>query len=291
MFVLANMQDALLYMNKAANLLILSIVFGVIAYVLFYDHIPGISVFLGTIALLASLYIGRDKTRKNTWFAYLLAFFMIWLSASAAVFDAPELLVLNILGLLVLTALLALELGPSPVSNWQIKNYLIIGIKMPFLIIGSALQNIKKLTTKRTNSQPDTGNRKAALRGLILSLPLVVTFSLLFRSANPVFDSFLSNIFSFSIDLSVQGSITTIVLVSFVTLGLLGLINEEKQLTPTRLPEQPKNAGLEGMAFTTTLGALFVLFLIFQASYMFGGQSNISTTGYSYAEYLHRGFA
>lgn len=278
-------------MKKYSNLLGLSLIFGLIAYVLFYDHIPGISVFLGTICLLLVLYIGRDTGRKVTWYAYLLSFFMLWLAGSTALLAAPELLVLNILGLLVLTLVLAVELGPDPVSSWNLKNYIFTIPKIPFQILGFALKNIRQLTISKASHNPKAIKRQAIVRGLLLALPLVVIFSLLFRSANPIFDEFLGRIFNFSVNINLQGSLTTIVLVAFITLGLLGLVNSIKQTKGPAESTEDKSAGMEGATFTTVLGSLFLLFLAFQAGYIFGGESNISTSGYSYAEYLHRGFA
>lgn len=48
--------------------------------------------------------------------------------------------------------------------------------------------------------------------------------------------------------------------------------------------------GIETLVFLSLVACLFLVFIGFQVTYLFGGQSNITEWGFTYAEYARRGF-
>ncbi|OLC05548.1 MAG: hypothetical protein AUH46_02295 [Gemmatimonadetes bacterium 13_1_40CM_70_15] len=135
---------------------------------------------------------------------------------------------------------------------------------------------------------------RAAALGAVLALPLLVVFGALFTGADAVFANVVSNVFA----LDLPRLVSHMLLIAFwaaLTGGYLrfALRREEGQPAPTAAASAPGPA-LGIVPVATALGLidlLFLLFVVVQARYFFGGTAVIEqTTGLTYAEYARRGF-
>jgi len=168
----------------------------------------------------------------------------------------------------------------------------------------------------------------AVVRGLIIAVPLLLVFGLLFMAADAVFEGLVNN----TLNLDVNDLFTHIFMVLFFawTVGgyLRGMIlREEKWLVDEQMPVSPVSVGAdapgltgagggvtEGAASQASPGAtattarlrmgiveigvvlgllnlLFLSFVVVQVRYFFGGAALVQTsTGLTYAEYARRGF-
>jgi len=130
----------------------------------------------------------------------------------------------------------------------------------------------------------------AIFKGVVIVSPLLVLFISLFSSADAVFAAHIQKIVKvFSLDLSRH--IFMISFFSWMATGLLAAacINS----TPWKFGREIKiRLGAEETAIIMgALAVLFITFVLFQLSYLFGGREFIeSTSGLTVAEHARRGF-
>ena len=173
-----------------------------------------------------------------------------------------------------------------------------------FQLVGSMLTRQKGFFLQIRQERVAQGETRkkfptaAVLRGLLIAFPIVVIFALLLASADAVFNQKIIDFF----DLFDSGKISEYVFRFFMILVcaylLVGIF--------LQAASQSKDGNLAGeggisikqiLGFTEAsivLGSvafLFLIFVIIQFQYFFGGQSNIGIAGYTYSQYARRGFS
>jgi len=157
----------------------------------------------------------------------------------------------------------------------------------------------------------DRGQQKvaaSALRGALISTPLLLVFGGLFYSADAMFKSGVDNIFNFNLDFDFVfqyifaflcvwvggGGILSRLILSpydFPPMGGKNFIGPPKYGTPPSDPNKQKIGVIEVNMALGSLVALFGSFIAVQFRYLFAGNQTIVTTaGLSYAEYARSGF-
>ena len=143
---------------------------------------------------------------------------------------------------------------------------------------------------------------RAVALGVVLALPLLLVFGALLTGADAVFANVVSNVFALDLPQLVSHTL----LIAFwaaLTGGYLrfalreGRGGTESRPAPANAPSPPvplPGQVLGIVPIATALGLidlLFLLFVVVQARYFFGGTALIEqTTGLTYAEYARRGF-
>ena len=165
----------------------------------------------------------------------------------------------------------------------------------PFQLLNSlvtrASDYFKKVNRKRSGSRKE----KAVLRGMLLAAPVVICFAALLASADAVFNQKIGDI----LELISSGRIVDyffrlfiILLCAYLLMG--AILHAASQSTDQTTVVEGKTPGILGFTETTiilgSVALLFLLFVIIQFQYFFGGQTNIGTAGYTYSEYARRGF-
>lgn len=129
----------------------------------------------------------------------------------------------------------------------------------------------------------------AVVKGALISIPILFVFILLFSSADLVFKKYFARLITLNISPEI---VLRAILILGATLICLGAYSYLFRQTISQ--KKGENKRLLGYIETSTLlflvNALFFLFILIQAAYLFGGQSNISSQGFTYAEYARRGF-
>lgn len=135
-------------------------------------------------------------------------------------------------------------------------------------------------------------------RGLLIAAPLVLLFGALFVSADAVFKQRLLDVVRIDFD-EIASHVVLFAVTAWIATGYLRGYVTGTELPPmtaggtltTLVPERPRLAIIE---VTTALGAinlLFLLFVVVQFRYLFGGDVLVQVTpGLTYAEYARRGF-
>lgn len=242
---------------------------------------------IGTLILARSFK--RTLTSSAKWFAVAAIVF----SALVAVRSSHELTALNIVLSLFFLFLVVSEMIGQPVRGFSIERYAGLGW-LPFQFVDHLFPFFGAIFRSR-NVVEHHQTAKSVVRGVLLTLPIFAFFALLFTSADLVFQKYARQVIS--IDLSPE-IIVRILLVIVFALGFMGafwfifsrLSNRSPQGSSEAIGRSNLVGGIEMKILLGSLNALFLLFLVVQLTYLFGGQENILNQGFTYAEYARRGF-
>jgi Domain of unknown function (DUF4173) len=126
----------------------------------------------------------------------------------------------------------------------------------------------------------------AAARGFVVALPLLALFGGLFVAADAVFAELVSEAFDFE-DAFVR--VTVIALWGWIACGLLHQLLVRREAVEVQV--ERRLGAVEVGVILGTLNVLFLVFVVVQLRYLFGGDGHVlGTTGLTYAEYARRGF-
>lgn len=137
----------------------------------------------------------------------------------------------------------------------------------------------------------------AIFRGVLIALPIILVLASLLISADAVFEQNMKDLFSFlNWDTFVEFMLRA-VLVLFLSLFIAVTYifaherSDDSELRGLEVPGLPSFVGqIETTVVLSLVNFLFLLFVIVQFQYLFGGQANISIDGYTYSEYARKGF-
>lgn len=295
---------------------------GLIGDLSFYDSPFGISIPLFAAAVLIALLglaaIEDTKvTRANLWLTVPLLF----LSAMSAVRAAPFLRFLNISGALLLLILLANQLLDHPLTAMNVGGYLgalietsLVSTFIPVPLIGRGIASIKESGgSGRTISR--------VLIGLVIALPFLCIFTVLFASADLIFSNLVEDALeAFNIPDLLGHTFLTLTLGWLVMGGLayaLGRSKEQPSLFASAQPASDPTLDSEDSSETViapesdtaarpgirswlgivessvvlfSVDALFLVFVAIQFATLFGGEAFLRSQGLTYSEYARRGF-
>jgi Domain of unknown function (DUF4173) len=192
-------------------------------------------------------------------------------------------------------------------------------------VLAWSIGGIARLAEIASRSGPDGPRRslpapaRAIARGLLIALPVLLVFGLLFASADAIFAALAQTLFDWRVDLA---DLPIRAGVAFAVAWIVaGLFSVATGLADTRLsaPDHPDATGPGGAPAMQSLGAavatagpasaglprigvveavtvlvavdaLFGLFVGLQVAYLFGGLDTMAAGGITYANYARRGF-
>ncbi|MBI4449803.1 DUF4173 domain-containing protein [Candidatus Uhrbacteria bacterium] len=248
---------------------------------------------LGTTLLLLTLLAllvgvaarsGRSVTRQ--WWLMvpilLLALDLVWYANSVVLELAP-------VGVVVLLFALGARLSPGdttidgslipPRIAWDAFRSIFGIARLPALLMDRGQQRWK-------------GTLRDVVVGMVVALPFLAIFALLFSEANAVFGEFLKNLNPLSEE--VWSAIARRIPHAIVALGLSGYLTALLLIPRTRRPSghvawseiSPRIAA----SFFVLLDVLFIAFVTFQGIELFGGSDWLRAQGLTYAAHARRGF-
>ena len=177
-------------------------------------------------------------------------------------------------------------------------DYIVAFIHLAFAgIVGGATAIFERRS--RPEAKGLSKRSEAILRGVLLSVPILLLFGLLFASADLVFSELITSPFAFleSPDLSEFGVRAFLVLIFAVVLAGIFLYSiqprkQEDRTQPSLEKASDRGLGfIEGSIILGSLNLLFALFVGIQFRYFFGGSAAIERVGLTYSEYARRGFS
>jgi hypothetical protein len=223
-----------------------------------------------------------------------------WLAAAAlliasnfAARDSGPLQAFDTIGLIIVLAVAFLSIQGIGLRGLQAWHY----VRAGFDAAVSAWIGVFPLVGRDVSwSELPRGGRLRQLRGAalggLLAFPLLVVFGGLFSSADAVFHDVVADLFAIDFG-AVLGHIVLFGILAALTAGYLrGAL---LRAAPSRaLTDGDSKLALGIIPVATALGLVDLLFLVFvviQVRYLFGGADLIATaTGLTYAEYARRGF-
>jgi len=276
---------------KARIITGISFVLGLLFDYFFYDKISGLSFPLYVILVIAGLFILANFLKKQiNKEVYLLLVLLIFFSTMVFVRSSGLLIFLNVItSLFLLLVINEISFGEK-VKNFSIEDYLKI-LFLPFKFIHPFFQTLSNLFSLREEKEEQKVFSKI-VKGVLMAIPVLFVFILLFSSADLIFQKYISDLISIDNELEIIFRFILILIVTIVFIGAYTYSFREKEGQITA-PQKSKNHTVGDIEISIILGsvnALFFIFILVQLTYLFGGESNISTQGFTYAEYARRGF-
>ncbi len=272
---------------------------------LFWQTPPGVSLILWAIAALAAGFIlaFTDGARSSRW-SYLLA-------VGTLVFAAFTFLrsegFTQALSFCLTFASLMLLAATFRTGNWiayRIWDYVIAFLKLLVAVFVRPAELFRRAAPADVGEIPaDINWRKRGktagriLVGLVLALPVLAVFGALLSSADPIFSNQLTAFFKL-FDIRRLGEyilrLTYILILAFVFSGVylhaVHPTKEEARPDPDQTWLKPFLGWIESTVVLGLVDLMFAIFVGIQFWYFFGGQANISSSGFTYADYARRGF-
>lgn len=275
---------------KAGFITGVSLVLGLLFDYFFYGKTPGIAFPLYIILIIAGLlamanFFKKPLSGQAIWLLAPLIFF------SVMVFVRSNILLtfLNIMAVILLLLIIAEISFGRKIKDFLTGDYIKI-LFLPFKFIHPMTQTLSDLFFWREASNNQKILAKA-VKGVLMAMPALFIFLLLFYSADLIFRKYLSDLIDIKLETVLRASL--ILIVTFTYIGVYSYIF--KKIENIIVPEQKNNkilavGQIESSAFLGSINILFFIFIIIQLTYLFGGESNISAQGFTYAEYARRGF-
>jgi hypothetical protein len=198
---------------------------------------------------------------------------------------------LNILASLLILLLIARIIYRDNLRSFNFLEY----AKIPFLPLKFCIPLARTLAELFALRSTVKRHRLAIqiIRGVLLAVPVLIVFLMLFASADLVFQKYVSDVFA--IHLSPNAVVRTMI-VALVALAFTGAYAyifrplDERAAGPAKATTPLVIGKVEVSILLGSVSVLFFLFIIVQLAYLFGGASNISAQGFTYAEYARKGF-
>jgi hypothetical protein len=282
---------------RAGSIALAAVAIGLLAQLLFFDTGLGINFPIAIVALLAcAWFVPARPTHMprlaDTW----LPLAAVVLAGFVAVRGDRTLIALDVLGSVTLTTLALASFGGMRVVQRPFATIVLLGLRAIGAGAASASDVIESLRHGLPWRQVHVGASwwPAVFRGLMLAVPLVLVFAVLFASADAVFARMLSDLFAWNLDLgSVPGRVITALAAAWLTAGLLVFVSrgrEDDAAVATGGRSIGPLGSTEAVTVLVALDLLFAFFVVLQATYLFGGRSTLDASGLTYAEYARRGF-
>lgn len=279
---------------KLLSIVAISFVLGLIFDYFFYKSLLGISVLIYVSFVLIGLLIISIifKKRLNKSIISLVTP-LLFFSAMVFIRSSVLLTFLNIVISIFLLLMIAnLDIGQK-IKNYIIVNYLKILI-VPFLFIGEFIIYLFD-AIKLWGIVKKQKLLHRIIRGLLITIPILTVFILLFYSADLVFRKYISNIINIKLE-----TILRLIIVIFITSIFIGAYayifrRSNRLLQNIKLDilsiKKPFSFGIiETSILLGSINLLFLIFIFVQLMYLFGGEKTIAFHGYTYSQYARRGF-
>jgi hypothetical protein len=288
--------------TTARHLLTIALVIGVLGEILLDGSAPGINVPMMTAAILLAAWLVRRPGRAPDPLD-------VWLPAAAIVLSIFVALRADpFLALLDLTATAAF-VGASMAAFSGLavtRRSLSVILLMAAWVIESILAGAARLVIGARPAPRDTPRTWPSwlwpmARGLILAVPLVLIFAVLFASADPIFRRGFEEVMGFRIDLgALPGRLIFVGGVAWLAAGLLavaarGIPAVEAASLGAAAPPTTIGLGrslgvLEALIVLIAVDAIVALFVGLQLAYLFGGLDTMTAAGLTYSAYARRGY-
>jgi len=280
-------------------LVVVGLGIGIFADLLIYGKPIGISYPIIVTVLVAALLIfaraeGSKITLSNLWVGAAA----VALAVMTFVRAAPFLEFLNFAGSIALLILFLRGLKTRPLYSLNLGEYILelvktplIGAFVPFPVLLRSAQNIKH------RGYLQNGNLQRVLLGLLIAVPILFVFTILFAAADLIFGNIVDNVFKFLRIDNLFGHIILSLIMSWLALAGLGFALSRPDDSGDVLPASERASHkyrflgmIESGIVLFSVNALFLLFVGIQFAALFGGQAFIEAQGLTYSEYARRGF-
>lgn len=251
-----------------------------------YDAFPGINWGLWTTAAAMGLFLFLRPPLSS---ATVLPAAAAMIIAFGAAVTADEFM--NFLTVLSVIVLLAFTMLLSPDPRVRRITGLFF-ISAPIVAFASALMEaLSRVSNALRLVRSDRA--RSVLRGLIITVPVVIVFALLLSTADPIFADWRETLKNLIKDWEFLPRTIFFLALLTIALGAYGYaVYAEAKSSPVSERAPRKFFGpTERLMLLSSIALLFWIFLAVQLSYFFGNLPEVQGSGMTFAEYARRGFA
>lgn len=251
---------------------------------------PGLNVFiaqtllLGTVALLATRF--KIELTRQAW---VTGIFALLFSLTFAIWTSGIGLALSAIGLFGSNTLFILSIFGHHGRFHHPFHYMLdtaTHIFTPIMKGPVALQHVRI---------PFLSPKYASvIRGILISIPVLLVFALLFLSSDIILQEQTRTLTNNIVDLFEDTNIVShLVIISLITLAFIGIFGASfwKRKEFKLLETLKQRHETESLIVLGASNLLFLAFILFQAFYLFGGQTAFDNIEHvTYSEYAVQGF-
>ncbi len=265
---------------------------GVLFDQLFFDKLPGISFPLYVLLTLAvifwSAHLQRRRIPKTALYMVPL---LLFFSGMVFVRAGNLLTFINTVTSLYLLALFVTLVFRPRLGRYTFKDYLSLVFTLPIKVLGKVKESLAALLTRNVFVAKHQ-SLPGVLRGILIAVPVLLLFVILFSSADLVFRQYVSDLFRFNIDIEFWWRTFWVLFVGLFFFGLFNLFEHKAQAEPEAAAKVRTGRGAitEVAILLSSLNVLFLCFILIQLAYLFGGAANVTQGSFTYAEYARKGF-
>ena len=286
----------------ARRLLVLALVIGILGEIVLDGSAAGFNVPVMTGAMLLAAWLARRPGRApDPLDAWLPAAAML-LSVFVAVRADPFLAALDVLGAAAFVGASVAAFSGLAVTRRSLSVVLLMGA----WVVESVLAGAARLVIGARPAPRDTPRTWPSwvgpiVRGLVLAVPLVLIFAVLFASADPIFRRGFDEVMGFQIDLgALPGRLFFIGGIAWLAAGLLAVASRgipAVEVASLGAAAPPTTVGfarslgvVEALVVLVAVVAIVALFVGLQLAYLFGGLDTLAAAGMTYSDYARRGY-
>jgi hypothetical protein len=276
----------------------IALALGLAVEILFYGHRIGISfpiwAALGIATILAATRIEGVRPAPST---LALIPVILFFAVVPAIRLEPLTVVLSMLATVLLFALVVRALLHGRLHRFGFVDFVLTLITVPLEAVLRPWPSLGVVSRQVAGDRVARSRSVSVLRGVLIAIPVLVVFIGLLTTADLVFGDLVKDALAW-IDLERVAEYIgrgLVVLVSGIFF-LGALISALRAREPRKLIGEQEPILKPFIGFIETvivLGSVVLVFGFFgtiQIQYLFGGEANITATGYTYSEYARRGF-
>ncbi len=252
-----------------------------------FDAFPGINWVLWTGAAAGGLLLVARRRRKAPRSVSIMGGAATVIAGAAAVTASPWLSSLIWLAVVFFLAMqMLLSAAPSVRS-------ITVGFAATAPIVALRIAATETMRHGGDAARLVRSTRaRAWVRGIAITLPVVVVFALLLAGADPIFAAWRDAVSGFIASWDFMPRAVFFVALLVVVLGAYGFASTAAESTPVMESESHDRwlGSTERLMLLAGVAALFWLFLAVQVGYLFGNLPATPASGVTFAEYARRGF-
>jgi hypothetical protein len=270
---------------------------GIVGQLLFFDVGLGVNLPIAIALLLVAGWLVRRRTPSllspDAWLAPGAMLFAVFVAVRAD----PTIEALDLLTSLALAAGWLAALGGLQVIARPFWSIVALGVRaLGWALVGAfpALADGRDALPSMGSLRPRLGGALPVVRGLAVAIPIVLVFIALFSAADAVFASVVRDLFGFDVNLgNLPARMLLAVALGWIVAGALAFAAAEHDVEGAHragASEGWRIGTTEAVTVLSAVAAVFLVFVVLQAAYLFGGRDTLQASGISYAEYARRGF-
>ena len=288
--------------SLARRLLLAALAIGLLAEIALDGPALGLSASVLTAVMLGAAWLFRRRGRNPDPLDVWLPVSALILAGFVAIRADPFVAFLDLAGAAAFTGASAAAFSGLAVTRRSATAVMAMGVWVIEAVLagtGRALHAARPAPTEGPRQGPAWLGPVA--RGLVLAVPLVLIFAVLFASADPIFRRGFDDLLGFRIDLGeLPGRLLFVLAVAWLAGGVLSVAARGiPAVEGASLGAAVRSAAVapgrvlgttEALVVLVAIDLIVGLFVGLQLAYLFGGLDTLEAAGMKYSDYARRGY-